>query len=87
MDPLIYIFITVFLAELGDKTQLATMAFATKYGWKTAFAGALLGLALINFLGAVVGEKLGNILPQDVIHRAAGVLFVIIGVLMFAGKI
>ncbi|AJC71080.1 MAG: TMEM165/GDT1 family protein [Thermococcus sp.] len=87
MDPLIYIFITVFLAELGDKTQLATMAFATKYGWKTAFAGALLGLALINLLGAVVGEKLGNILPQDVIHRAAGVLFVIIGVLMFAGKI
>jgi len=87
VDPLIYIFITVFLAELGDKTQLATMAFATKYGWKTAFAGALLGLALINFLGAVVGEKLGNILPQDVIHRAAGVLFVIIGVLMFAGKI
>jgi len=87
VDPLIYIFITVFLAELGDKTQLATMAFATKYGWKTAFAGALLGLALINLLGAVVGEKLGNILPQDVIHRAAGVLFVIIGVLMFAGKI
>ena len=87
MDPLIYIFITVFLAELGDKTQLATMAFATKYGWKTAFAGAILGLALINLLGAVVGEKLGNILPQDVIHRGAGVLFIIIGVLMFVGKI
>ncbi len=87
MNPLIYIFIVVFLAELGDKTQLATMAFATKYGWKTAFAGAMLGLALVNLLGAVVGEKLGNILPQDVIHRCAGVLFIIIGVLMFTGRI
>ncbi|EEB73948.1 TMEM165/GDT1 family protein [Thermococcus sp. AM4] len=87
MDPLIYISVMVFLAELGDKTQLATMAFATKYGWKKAFAGAIIGLALINLLGAVAGEKLGELLPQEVIHRGAGALFIIIGILMMAGKL
>ncbi|ASJ02323.1 hypothetical protein A3L09_03185 [Thermococcus profundus] len=87
MNSLLYIFVAVFLAELGDKTQLATMAFATKYGWKTAFIGAILGLALVNFIGAYIGERLGDFIPVDLLHKGAGILFVAFGLLMLLGKL
>jgi putative Ca2+/H+ antiporter (TMEM165/GDT1 family) len=87
MDGLLAIFFAIFLAELGDKTQLATIAFASKYGWKTAFTGAILGLAAVNLLGAVLGGKLGDMVPLDVVHKSAGALFIVFGVLMMLGKL
>ncbi|WP_456367682.1 TMEM165/GDT1 family protein [Thermococcus sp.] len=87
MEGLISVFISIFLAELGDKTQLATMAFASKYGWKTAFTGAILGLAAVNLLGAVLGEKLGDVFPVELVHKGAGVIFLLVGILMILGKI
>ncbi len=87
MDGILAIFFAIFLAELGDKTQLATIAFASKYGWKTAFVGAILGLAAVNLLGAVLGDKLGDVLPIELVHKGAGVLFILFGVLMLFGKI
>ena len=87
MDGILAIFFTIFLAELGDKTQLATIAFASKYGWKTAFTGAILGLAAVNLLGAVLGDKLGDVLPLDLVHKGAGVLFILFGVLILFGKL
>lgn len=87
MEEVIYVFIAIFLAELGDKTQLATMAFAAKYGWAKAFIGAILGLALVNLLGALIGDKIGDALPLEIIHKGAGVLFIVFGVLMILGKL
>ncbi|NJE60480.1 TMEM165/GDT1 family protein [Thermococcus sp. 21S7] len=87
MDGVLAIFFAIFLAELGDKTQLATMAFAAKYGWKTAFLGAILGLAAVNLIGALLGDELGHLLPMEMIHRGAGVLFIVFGVLMLMGKL
>ena len=87
MDSILTIFFMIFLAELGDKTQLATMAFASKYGWKVAFVGAILGLAAVNLLGAVVGDKLGDLVPMEVVHKFAGVFFIVFGVLMILGKL
>ncbi|MCD6558359.1 UPF0016 family protein [Thermococci archaeon] len=87
MEEVIYVFIAIFLAELGDKTQLATMAFAAKYGWAKAFIGAILGLALVNLLGAFIGDKIGDALPLEIIHKGAGVLFIVFGVLMILGKL
>jgi len=84
---LLVIFVTTFLAELGDKTQLTTMAFASKYGWKTAFLGAILGLAAVNLIGAFLGQELGNLLPVSLIRKGAGVLFIVFGVLMLVGKL
>lgn len=69
MSPIVYIFMRIFLVELGDKTRLATMAFTTKYGWKTALVGSILGLVPINLTGGVIGEKPKNLLPQEVIHK------------------
>ncbi len=87
MKEIIYVFVAIFLAELGDKTQLATIAFASKYGWVKAFVGAILGLALVNLIGALIGDKIGETLPVELIHKGAGILFIIFGLLMFFGKI
>ncbi|WP_457751813.1 TMEM165/GDT1 family protein [Thermococcus sp.] len=86
-NVLLLIFITTFLAEFGDKTQLTTIAFASKYGWKTAFFGAILGLAAVNLIGAFFGQELGNMLPTSLIRKGAGALFIVFGVLMLAGKL
>ncbi|KPU62228.1 membrane protein [Thermococcus sp. EP1] len=87
MKEIFYVFIAIFLAELGDKTQLATMAFASKYGWMKAFLGAILGLAFVNLIGAFVGDKIGDALPLEVIHKGAGLLFILFGILMIFGKL
>ena len=80
-------FIAIFLAELGDKTQLSTIAFASKYGWKTAFFGAILGLAAVNLIGALLGDAIGDVLPVNLVHKGAGILFIVFGVLMLLGKL
>ncbi|MCO6041538.1 MULTISPECIES: TMEM165/GDT1 family protein [Thermococcus] len=87
MKEILYVFVAIFLAELGDKTQLATIAFASKYGWIKAFLGAIFGLALVNLIGAVLGDKIGDALPLEVIHKGAGILFIVFGVLMLLGKL
>ncbi len=81
MQPFIAIFITVFLAELGDKTQLATVLFATDkpmtpFGVFCAAAAALvLSTALAVFLGTVA-ERTLTMIPLKLI---AGCGFVIMG--------
>ncbi|CAD5244845.1 TMEM165/GDT1 family protein [Thermococcus camini] len=87
MDGVLAIFFAIFLAELGDKTQLATMAFASRYGWKVAFMGAILGLAAVNLIGAVLGDRLGDFIPLELVHRFAGALFIVFGILMLFGKL
>lgn len=86
MQEVLYVFVAIFLAELGDKTQLATMAFAAKYGWVKTFVGAIMGLALVNLIGAFIGDRIGDALPLEWIHKGAGVLFIVFGILMLLGK-
>jgi putative Ca2+/H+ antiporter (TMEM165/GDT1 family) len=77
----------IFLAEMGDKTQLAamTMAAETKKPL-TVFVSAALALACVSALGVAVGGALGHYLPLEWIKRAAAVGFIVIGALMLAGK-
>ena len=77
----------IFLAEMGDKTQLAamTMAAQTKRPW-AVFIGASLALAAVSALGVIVGATLGNYVPLEWVKRIAAVAFIVIGVLMLAGK-
>ena len=77
----------IFLAEMGDKTQLAamTMAAQTKKPW-AVFLGASLGLAAVSAVGVVVGATLGTYIPLEWVKRVAAVAFIIIGVLMLLGK-
>lgn len=78
----------VFLAEMGDKTQLAAMTLAakTQRPW-AVLAGASLALVCVSALGVVVGGVLGQHVPLAWIKRAAAAAFILIGVLMLAGKV
>jgi putative Ca2+/H+ antiporter (TMEM165/GDT1 family) len=81
---LLTVFGTVFLAELGDKTQLATMIFATQQDgsrW-TVFFGASLALVATSALGVLVGGALTQVLPQKTLNLAAAAGFIIIGIWM-----
>ena len=77
------VFISVFVAELGDKTQLATMLFATdkdvsKY---TVFFAASAALIVASGLGVLVGAFLSEHINAKFLHYAAGIGFILIGVL------
>lgn len=73
----------IFLAELGDKTQLAAIAMSAESRSPLAvFLGATVALALVTLLGVAVGGTLTRVIPARYIRMGAGALFVVIGVLM-----
>lgn len=77
----------IFFAELGDKTQLTTMMLAAQTRLPfPVFLGAAAALSLSALLGAVFGEAITQLVPTHYIHIGAGVAFVILGVLLIAGK-
>ena len=77
----------IFLAEMGDKTQLAAMTLTaqTKKPW-AVFIGASLALAAVSAVGILVGSVLGNYVPLEWVKRVAAIAFIIIGVLMLFNK-
>jgi len=77
----------IFLAELGDKTQIATMTMAAekKRPWEV-FIGAAIALAAVSAIGVAVGSILGHYLPVDWIKRVAGAAFIVVGILILIGK-
>jgi putative Ca2+/H+ antiporter (TMEM165/GDT1 family) len=77
----------IFLAEMGDKTQLAamTMAAQSKRPW-AVFIGSALALTAVSAIGVVVGSVVGNYIPLVWIKRAAAVAFIVIGVLILMDK-
>ena len=77
----------IFLAEMGDKTQLAamTMSAQTKKPW-AVFIAAALALTAVSAIGVVVGSVVGDYIPLIWVKRVAAVAFILIGVLMLANK-
>lgn len=76
------VFATVFLAELGDKTQLATMLFASDRSvskW-TVFAASSVALVCAAAVGVLAGALLGELINPRILHYIAGVGFVLVGI-------
>jgi putative Ca2+/H+ antiporter (TMEM165/GDT1 family) len=73
-----------FLAELGDKTMLATVTLATQEGWVGTWIGSTLGMVVADALAIGVGAVLGKHLPDKLIRIGATTAFVIFGVLLIA---
>jgi len=75
------VFATVFVAELGDKTQLATMLFAAdeETGKWLVFAGASLALVATSALGVLGGGLIGQLVSERTLKLAAGLGFIAIG--------
>ncbi|HEX8710073.1 MAG TPA: TMEM165/GDT1 family protein [Pyrinomonadaceae bacterium] len=77
----------LFLAEMGDKTQLAVITLAAQTRSPlSVFLGAALALALVSLIGVAVGALLGKYLPAELLHKVAAVAFIVVGGLMLWGK-
>ena len=76
------VFTSVFIAELGDKTQLATMLFASDKDTSklTVFLGASLALVVTSGLGVIAGSVLSQYVGEKFLHYLAGIGFIAIGV-------
>ena len=77
----------MFLAELGDKTQLAILSLSGRFRspW-VVFAGAALAMVLATGLGVLIGNFLPSIIGEKSIRYVSGGLFVLFGALILAGK-
>jgi putative Ca2+/H+ antiporter (TMEM165/GDT1 family) len=81
-------FVLVFVAELGDKTQIATMLMAAKNNsvWPV-FIGASLALVCSSLVGVFAGSVLSKYIPPNYLQNGAAVAFIIIGILLLFGKV
>ena len=79
---LLTVFATVFVAELGDKTQLATMLYAADRDVSklTVFLGASLALVLASGIGVIAGSLLSEYISEKVLQYIAGAGFIVIGI-------
>ena len=76
-------FVTLFLAELGDKTQLAIITMSANTESKVAvFIGASLALVIVSLLAVLFGAALTQIIPVEWLQRIVAAAFILIGVLM-----
>ena len=73
------VFIMVVLAEMGDKTQLLAMAFATKYPWKKVMFGILVATILNHFVAIAAGIYLHSFIPKDIVELVASIAFIVFG--------
>jgi len=73
-----------FLAELGDKTMLATITLATQHGWFGTWLGSTLGMVAADALAILAGRLLGRHLPEKAIRYGAAALFAIFGIWLLA---
>ena len=79
--------IAFFLAELGDKTMLATVTLATTHGWFGTWIGSALGMVAADAMAIGVGALLGRGLPERIVRIGAVLLFFTFSVILLANAI
>jgi putative Ca2+/H+ antiporter (TMEM165/GDT1 family) len=79
--------VAFFLAELGDKTMLATITLATDHGWFGTWLGSTLGMVAADALAIAVGRLLGRTLPERIIRYGAAALFAVFGIWLLVSAI
>ncbi len=80
-------FTAIFIAELGDKTQLATLSLSSGSSSRwTVFAGAASALVATSAIAVVLGEGMSRIVPAIWLRRGAGAIFIVLGALFLFGR-
>ena len=75
-----------FLAEMGDKTQIATVALAAQYqALTTVVAGTTLGMMLANVPAVLLGERIAHRMPTRMVHAVAAAIFALLGIATLMG--
>jgi putative Ca2+/H+ antiporter (TMEM165/GDT1 family) len=78
--------VAFFLAEMGDKTQIATVALAAQYQSVYAVVvGTTLGMMMANVPAVLLGERIAQRMPVRLVHAMAAALFAVLGVAILAG--
>ncbi len=85
---LVTTFATLFLAELGDKTQLACVLLAadSKKPW-TVFVGSSMALVTVSLMGVVFASLICQYIPPEIMKKVAAVGFVVMGTLIYFDKL
>ena len=85
---LIATFSTIFLAELGDKTQIAAIIMTSKTNKPlTVFIGSMIAFAVITIIGVAFGGVITKVIPIYLIKVLSAVAFITIGILILIGKL
>ena len=80
-------FVTVFLAEMGDKTQLTTITLSSTTNKPLAvFIGSSIALILATLLGALAGGSIANLIPSFLLEFLSGIVFLIIGIKLLSAN-
>ena len=78
--------VAFFLAEMGDKTQIATVALAARYhAFGAVVAGTTLGMMIANVPAVLIGGRLAHRLPIRLVHAIAAAIFAVLGVIALTG--
>jgi Ca2+/H+ antiporter, TMEM165/GDT1 family len=78
--------VAFFLAEMGDKTQIATVMLAARFdAWLPVTAGTTLGMLIANVPAVLLGERVVRLVPVAWVHRIAAIAFASIGVAILLG--
>ena len=84
LSLLLSTFITIFIAELGDKTQLATLTMSGATNKPLAvFLGSSTALVLASLVGALAGGSISNFVPEIILKSIASLTFFILGIRLF----
>ena len=87
LSLLLSTFLTIFIAELGDKTQLATLTMSgTSTKPLAVFLGSSTALVLASLVGALAGGSISNFLPEIFLKSIASVTFFILGIRLFTNS-
>ena len=88
LSLLLSTFITIFIAELGDKTQLATLTMSgTSNKPLAVFLGSSTALVFASLIGALAGGSISNFLPEIILKSIASLTFFIIGLRLFLNSL
>jgi len=82
-NPFVSGFLLILLAEWGDKTQIASALFATKYYAVMVLCGTMIALTLVSIMAVYFGKFIAERINKKVLTRVAAVIFIIMGVVFF----
>jgi putative Ca2+/H+ antiporter (TMEM165/GDT1 family) len=79
-------FSLVLVSELGDKSQIATLALAAQSPFPLMiFIGAIIGFLVVNGIGAYAGTSIAERIPIKTVKRVVGIIFILFGILIIFG--
>ena len=77
LQEILTVFAIIFVAELGDKSQILAMSFATRYKVKTVLIGVFVGILLNHSLAVILGMLIGSVIMGNPITYIVGFIFVL----------